>query len=52
VFRRTPVQHATLTGQGKRAEALNLLKPVHEWFTEGFKTRDLKEANAVLDELV
>jgi hypothetical protein len=28
-----------------------MLKPVHEWFTEGFKTRDLKEANAVLDEL-
>ena len=51
-FRRTPVQHATLTGQGKRAEALNLAKPVHEWFTEGFKTRDLKEANALLDELV
>jgi predicted ATPase len=41
-----------LTGQGRRAEALNSLKPVHEWFTEGFKTRDLKEAKALLDELV
>jgi len=41
-----------LTGQGRRAEALNLLKPVHEWFTEGFKTWDLKEAKARLDELV
>lgn len=37
--------------QGKDAEALNLLKPVYEWFTEGFETRDLREAKALLDEL-
>jgi hypothetical protein len=27
------------------------LAPVHGWFTEGFDTRDLKEAKALLDEL-
>ena len=29
-----------------------LLAPVYGWFTEGFDTRDLKEAKALLDELV
>jgi predicted ATPase len=33
--------------QGKRAEAHDLLAPVYGWFTEGFDTRDLKEANAL-----
>jgi predicted ATPase len=37
--------------QGKRTEARNLLAPVYGWFTEGFDTRDLKEAKALLDEL-
>jgi tetratricopeptide (TPR) repeat protein len=37
--------------QGKRAEARQLLAPVYGWFTEGFDTRDLKEAKALLDEL-
>jgi predicted ATPase len=37
--------------QGKRAEARDLLSPVYRWFTEGFDTPDLKEANALLDEL-
>lgn len=36
---------------GKRAEALGLLAPVYGWFTEGFDTRDLKEARALLDAL-
>jgi hypothetical protein len=27
------------------------LTPVYEWFTEGFDTRDLKEAKALLEEL-
>ena len=35
--------------QGKRNEARNLLAPVYGWFTEGFDTRDLKEAKALLD---
>ncbi len=36
---------------GKRNEARELLAPVYGWFTEGFDTRDLKEAKALLDEL-
>ena len=38
--------------QGRRAEARELLAPVYGWFTEGFDTADLKEAKALLDELV
>ena len=37
--------------QGKRDEARELLAPVYGWFTEGFDTRDLKEAKALIDEL-
>jgi predicted ATPase len=37
--------------QGKREEARDVLAPVYGWFTEGFDTRDLKEAKALLDEL-
>jgi predicted ATPase len=38
--------------QGKVSEARELLAPVYGWFTEGFDTRDLKEAKALLDDLV
>jgi predicted ATPase len=38
--------------QGKRQEAHDLLAPVYHWFTEGFDTADLKDAKALLDELV
>jgi class 3 adenylate cyclase/predicted ATPase len=38
--------------QGRRAEARELLAPIYGWFTEGFDTRDLKEAKALLDELM
>jgi predicted ATPase len=37
--------------QGKREEARELLAPVYGWFTEGFDTRDLEEAKALLREL-
>jgi class 3 adenylate cyclase/tetratricopeptide (TPR) repeat protein len=37
--------------QGKRAEARALLAPVYAWFTEGFDTRDLIDAKALLAEL-
>jgi class 3 adenylate cyclase/tetratricopeptide (TPR) repeat protein len=37
--------------QGKRAEARDLLAPVYVWFTEGFDTRDLLGAKALLEEL-
>jgi predicted ATPase len=36
---------------GKQQQARELLAPVYGWFTEGFDTRDLKEAKALLDEL-
>jgi predicted ATPase len=36
---------------GKRAEARDLLAPVYAWFTEGFDTRDLIEAKALLEDL-
>ena len=35
----------------KPRQARELLAPVYGWFTEGFDTRDLKEAKALLDEL-
>jgi predicted ATPase len=37
--------------QGKTAETRDLLAPVYEGFTEGFDTRDLKDAKALLGEL-
>jgi predicted ATPase len=37
--------------QGKVQQARELLAPVYGWFTEGFNTRDLKEAKALLDTL-
>jgi predicted ATPase len=38
--------------QGKNQEARDLLVPVYDWFTEGFDTPDLKNAKALLEELV
>jgi predicted ATPase len=38
-------------GQGRLADARDLLVPVCDWFTEGFDTQDLKEARALLDAL-
>ena len=37
--------------QGKVQQARELLGPVYGGFTEGFDTRDLKEAKALLEEL-
>jgi class 3 adenylate cyclase/predicted ATPase len=37
--------------QGKQKEAHALLSEVYGWFTEGFDTKDLQEAKALLDEL-
>ena len=39
-------------GQGQRAAARQLLAPIYDWFTEGFDTVDLQEAQALLDALV
>jgi predicted ATPase len=37
--------------QGKTQQARELLAPVYGWFTEGFDTRDLKEAKVLLEQL-
>ena len=37
--------------QGQVQQARELLSPVYSWFTEGFGTRDLKEAKTLLNEL-
>jgi predicted ATPase len=36
---------------GKRIQARRLLTEVHNWFTEGFETPDLKDAKSLLEEL-
>jgi predicted ATPase len=40
-----------LAGRGDRAEAIAVLAPVHDWFTEGRDTKDLKEAAQLLADL-
>jgi TOMM system kinase/cyclase fusion protein len=40
-----------LQKQGKKDEARQILAESYNWFTEGFETKDLKEAKAVLEEL-
>jgi predicted ATPase len=37
--------------QGKKDEAQQMLAEVYGWFTEGFDTKDLQEAKALLDSL-
>jgi class 3 adenylate cyclase/predicted ATPase len=37
--------------QGRRTEAHQLLSEIYGWFTEGFDTKDLQEAKALLEEL-
>ena len=41
---------AALARPGQAQQVRDLLAP-YGWFTEGFDTRDLKEAKALLDEL-
>jgi tetratricopeptide (TPR) repeat protein len=38
--------------QGKRDRAHAMLSDIYNWFTEGFDTPDLKDAKALLEELV
>ncbi len=33
-------------------KALDQLAPIYGWFTEGFDTADLKDAKALLEELI
>jgi len=37
--------------QGKRNEARDLMTAVHGWFSEGFETLDLRQANDLLNTL-
>jgi len=37
--------------QGKKDQALRMLADIYGWFTEGFDTVDLQQANALLQEL-
>jgi predicted ATPase len=37
--------------QGKKDKARQMLAEIYNWFTEGFDTRDLQEARALLEEL-
>jgi tetratricopeptide (TPR) repeat protein len=37
--------------QGKKEEAQQMLVEIYGWFTEGFDTKDLQEAKALLEEL-
>jgi predicted ATPase len=37
--------------QSRCKEAYDLLAPIYGWFTEGFDTADLQEAQALLGEL-
>jgi class 3 adenylate cyclase/predicted ATPase len=37
--------------QGKRHEAHRMLSEIYNWFTEGFDTKDLQEAKALIEEL-
>ena len=49
---RTATSYARLMrDQGRVGEAYDLLAPVYAWFTEGFATKDLKDAKALLEEL-
>ena len=49
---RTSTSFAKLwQSQGKIYQAHELLAPIYNWFTEGFDTKDLKEAKALLGEL-
>jgi predicted ATPase len=49
---RTATSYARLLrGQGRASDAHELLAPVYGWFTEGFGTKDLKDAKALLEEL-
>jgi tetratricopeptide (TPR) repeat protein len=49
---RTATSYARLLrDHGRAREAHDLLAPVNGWFTEGFGTKDLKEAKGLLDEL-
>jgi predicted ATPase len=48
-LRSTTTLARLLAERGERALGIDLLAPVYSWFTEGFETKDLKEAKAFLE---
>ena len=40
-----------LAARGGRGRAYDLLAPIYDWFTEGFETKDLKDARLLLGTL-
>jgi len=40
-----------LKDDGRTEEAISLLQPIYQWFTEGHDTHDLRTARALLEEL-
>lgn len=50
-LRATTTLARLLAEQGEKPRAFDMLQAVYGWFTEGFTTRDLTEAKALLDEL-
>ena len=42
---------SAVAAAGQKAEAHKLLAEIYNWFTEGFDTKDLQEAKALLEEL-
>jgi adenylate cyclase len=40
-----------LVNTGRHAEALRLLQPIHDWFSEGFDWPELKDAKSILADL-
>ena len=41
-----------LAKQGRRDDARTMLTQIYDWFSEGFDTADLKDAKALLDQLI
>lgn len=50
-LRATTTLARLLAERGDHARAFDVLDAIYGWFTEGFATRDLREASALLDEL-
>ncbi len=50
-LRATTSLASLLAQRGQAKKARKALQPVHDWFTEGHNTKDLKNAKALLDAL-
>jgi hypothetical protein len=50
-LRATMILVRLLASQDRRDEAYTMLVDIYNWFTEGFDTADLKDAETLLEEL-